>query len=161
VLAAPDEQQPVAELLAATLRKLGYPTRVRIEADDSVYYELVSDPRRVPEAHLSRWGADLPVASSFAQLARCGNVGPGGLNTTGYCDQRSEQLIERALARQQVAPDEVAAAWQAVDRRLTDTVAWVPLVSTQGAVFASERVSTLVEVPLLGPAFERITLAPS
>jgi hypothetical protein len=38
-----------------------------------------------------------------------------------------------------IAPAEVAKAWAAVDRRRTDTIAWVPLVSLQRALHAVRR----------------------
>ena len=158
VLAVLARHRAVGDVLAHDLRAIGYDVRLDLVREDSKYFSRIADPRTRPNAHLSTWYADVPSASSFAQLARCADAAPGGLNVSGYCDRASETLIERALRLQQASPSDMAAAWQAVDRRLTDTVAWVPLATIQEVVLQSSRVHDLVEVPMVGPAYERMTL---
>jgi peptide/nickel transport system substrate-binding protein len=153
----PDELRDAGFVIVRYLRQLGYRVHASVIGDDTEYFERVSDPRTRPEVHLARWSADLLSASSFASLARCSSRGPEGLNTTGFCDARSEQLITRALTLQELQPAETAGGWRAVDRRLSNMLPWVPLASAQGALLVGSRVNTVVEMPMLGPALERIT----
>jgi peptide/nickel transport system substrate-binding protein len=155
----PDSRLPEGRVVARTLHSVGYRVELETVVDESTYFERIANPDTAPQAHLLTWGADLPTASSFAGLARCANATPGGVNTTGYCDQTAERLMDRALALQQTDPSRAATAWQAVDRRLTDTVAWVPLASMQRAVLTSSGVAGLVTVPGIGPALEKIAPA--
>jgi DNA-binding SARP family transcriptional activator/ABC-type transport system substrate-binding protein len=145
-LAVDARRAAAGQLVARDLRRLGYDVRI----------ENAGPPRGTPpQALFLGWAADLPAANSFAQLARCNS----DLNVTGYCDKTSEQLIDKALTNQLVAPAAVAKAWAAVDRRLTDTVAWVPLVSMQRALFVGSNAAGVLSVPMLGPALERITVS--
>jgi len=156
---APDELHAAANVIARYLQRIGYRVHLSVVADDTVYFAKVSDPSTRPHVHLARWSADLLTASNFAALAGCDARGPSGLNATEFCDAQSERLIIRALTVQEYEPAEVAASWRAVDHRLSDLLAWVPLASEQGAIFVGSKVNTIVEMPMMGPAFERIAFA--
>jgi peptide/nickel transport system substrate-binding protein len=156
-LLAPPPRRAAAEVTARALRDIGYAVDLRIIRGD--YFRLVADTRTTPEAHLAGWYAESPTAASFVRLVRCAAYVERAdqntnLNVAGYCDQTAERLIETAHRAQQDDPAAAASAWRAVDRHLTDTVAWVPLATLQRAVVRAAGASPVVYIPLLGPALE-------
>ncbi|HUR15406.1 MAG TPA: BTAD domain-containing putative transcriptional regulator [Mycobacteriales bacterium] len=157
-LAVPPYREALGRALEKTLDSIGYDARLSMPARD--YFRGVAE--RTPEAHVASWYAEAPSAVSFMVLVRCATHVDGGdqntnLNVSGYCDPTAERLIEEALAAQQRDPSHASAAWRRVDRQLTDTVAWVPLASTQRAVLVRAGVGGLVHVPVIGPALELLS----
>ena len=64
---------------------------------------------------------------------------PGADNLSQLCDR----ALDRELARAAAAPQTVAAVWAALDRRVIDLAAAVPLTTRRSAVLVSKRVGNV------------------
>jgi peptide/nickel transport system substrate-binding protein len=124
----------VPAYVASVLRSLGYRVRLRLVPSRRITMSL---RRRLQLTVDGDWLADYPAASAYVpQFFGCG----GGL-TNGYvCDRRLDQLMTRATAQQLRDQGPAAAAWAAVDRRITDQALWVPTASIRTAQMVSTRV---------------------
>jgi YVTN family beta-propeller protein len=108
------------------LDTLGFRATLRAHSfDDDLY-----DPRAL--TGLTGWAPDYLAPADFIR----GNFGCGSpTNLFRRCDRTLDRRIERAAG----APRTDVAAWAAVDRRIVDLAATVPLNNRRSAVLVSER----------------------
>jgi peptide/nickel transport system substrate-binding protein len=144
-------QLVVGHLAVATLERLGYRVSLRIIGNDK-YFRTIYDSRTRAQAGFDAWFADFPSPSNFfSTLFTCSAFRPASPdtnnNTSGICDRRIDQAVDRAL-RQKNA--NASATWNAVDRLVTDLVPWVPIVNPREVVFVSRRVGNLQVSPQSG-----------
>jgi peptide/nickel transport system substrate-binding protein len=134
---------PVATFAASVLRELGY--RVSVVAPPlNVFFDNVNDTRRRVQVSDNSWFVDYPSASDFFDLFfRCSSwkTADPATTTNGsfFCDPSIDRDMDLADSEEGAAPEQAAATWAAVDRAITDTAAWVPLVSLTEYDFLSSR----------------------
>jgi peptide/nickel transport system substrate-binding protein len=134
VLHMPRFRARVGRYYASVLDDLGFRTRLRIQAYDG--YDVYRPNTRALTGHVG-WGADsLSASTFFKDLFGCAPAGVGRLNLSRLCDATLDHQIDRAL---RMPPADAGRAWAAVDRRVVDLAATVPLTSRREAVLVSER----------------------
>ena len=120
--------------VAGVLRSLGYRVRLRVRPIASISPSL----RRGFQLSVDGdWLADYPAPSAYLpQFFGC----HGGL-TNGYvCDRTLDRMMARATRLQLSDGRRAAAAWAAVDRRITDRALWVATVNIKPPQLVSSRV---------------------
>ncbi len=141
--------EPTANLVAATLRDLGY--RVVLETDgplipaccQNCWFGAVS-----PDADVSftAWANDYPSPASFlVPLLSCGEH----FNASNFCDPEIDRRIQRALDLQLTDPHAAAREFEALDHDLVDVAALIPFATGVDLWFVSERVSNVEFSPQL------------
>jgi YVTN family beta-propeller protein len=134
---------PWSRLLARLLDRLGYKTTLR-ELSKDAYFARIQDSRRHVQIGLYGWFPDYPAPSDMLQPLRCAAFLPAspGVNNnlSEFCDRRAERLARRA-ARLPAGDARADALWAAVDKRVTDQAATVPLLVPHAVKFVSRRVA--------------------
>lgn len=125
------------------LRELGYRVSV-VTQPLNVFFDNVNDTRRRVQVSDNNWFVDYPSASDFFDLFfRCSSWKPADPATTTngsfFCDPSIDREMDLADSEEGTAHEQAAATWAAVDRAITDTAAWVPLVSLTESDFLSSR----------------------
>ena len=131
----------VIRYVAAVLRQLGYPTKVRL-----VPHAYLDAPGNAPAIQLiaASWG-DTPLGF-FQTWFAC-----AGPNTDGtFCDPRVDAAIKRAQALKATNPRAAADAWAELDRQLVDRAAWAPMINEHALDFVSARVHNYQAHPYWG-----------
>ncbi len=133
----------VVQYTAAVLRSLGYRVEVRFVPHrflDPTPKGLLGKIQLIPAG----WGDT--SHGFFATWFSC-----GGVNSHGwFCDRRVDRAIRRAKSIQATSPRAAADVWAAIDRRLVDQAAWVPLVNERVVDFVSARVQNYQFHPYWG-----------
>ena len=156
-------QRVVGQLAIATLDQLGYRASLKVIGGER-YFGKVYDSRTRAQAGFDAWAPDYPAGASnyFLPLFTCSAFRPGNVqntSTSGICDKRIDEAVDRALTRQRSsAPATSSAAWSAVDRLVTDSAAWVPLVNSREVVVVSRRVRNLQVNPQWGVLVAQISV---
>jgi peptide/nickel transport system substrate-binding protein len=139
----------VGQLAAATLRELGYVVKLEeVPGKPGAYFNKISDSRTKVQAGFDAWTADYAAASNFfTPIFTCGSFEPANPendNVAQLCDPGVDRAVGSALAREATDPRTASdGTWAAVDRLVTDTNAWVPIVNPHEAVFVSKRVGNV------------------
>jgi ABC-type transport system substrate-binding protein len=79
-----------------------------------------------------------------------------GLNASRLCDPKLDRGIARATGLQTRNAAAANAAWQAVDRDVTNRVAWVPLVNPVGVDLLAGRVGNYLRNPAFGVLLDQL-----
>ena len=141
---------PSVRHIAAVLRELGYPARAKILPIER-FFELATTGPDI-QAGLFAWFGDTPGASGFiAPNFQC--VPSQSAQTSNYarhCDPAVDRLSEQASRLQFSDPQRANDVWARVDRRLTDSAAWVPLVNPKGIELVSKRLGNYTYDPVTG-----------
>jgi len=138
----------VVRYAAGVLRRLGYRARAHL-----VPHDRLDAPLETIQVIFGAWGDT--TYGMFATWFRC-----GGPNVHGwFCDRRVDRLLERAQALKSTRPRAAAAIWAAIDRRLVDQAAWVPLINELGLDFVSARVRNYQSHPYWGLIADQLWLA--
>jgi peptide/nickel transport system substrate-binding protein len=130
--------------VTSVLRSLGY--RARLHRKPGA--EFTPAFRRGIQLSVDGdWLLDYPAPSAYLpQFFGC----HGGL-TNGYvCDRRLDRMMARATALQLRDPRRAAAAWAAVDRRITDQALWVSTANLQQPELVSKRLGNYQFHPVWG-----------
>jgi peptide/nickel transport system substrate-binding protein len=159
-------ERAVGPLLVSTLKLLGYRAQLKVVTEldaqgNDIYFSKVADSRRRAQAGFNAWGADYPAAANFfTPLFTCRAFLPPSAaneNTPELCDRHIDQAIERAVTGQTTGTAAAAnARWSAVDRLVTDSAAWVPIVNPRKVVFVSRRVGNVQPNPEWGVLFDQM-----
>jgi peptide/nickel transport system substrate-binding protein len=137
----------VVRYTAAVLRRLGYPTRVRL-ASHSFLPVPLSKIQLIPGA----WGDT--TDGFLTTLFSCAGVSDHGW----FCDRRVDRAIVRARAVRATRPRQAAALWARIDRDLTDQAASVPLIDEHAVNFVSARVRNYQSHPYWGIIADQLWL---
>jgi YVTN family beta-propeller protein len=141
----------IARHAASVLRKLGYPTRVRLVT----HAYLASPPARVfAKIQVSPpigW-TDVGAYNFFAPWLSCNGAGDHGW----FCDPRLDRRMGRANRLEATSPRASAKLWTRIDHELVARAALVPYVNLRQTDFVSPRVSNLQHHPYLGPLVDQL-----
>ena len=119
--------------VASVLRSLGYRTRVHVVAAQRITNAM----RRTFQLSVDGdWAPDYPQPSSFLpQFFGC----HGGYSNGYVCDPVLDRMMVRATSLQLSHPEQAAALWEKVDRRIVDQAYWVPTVNAHPPALVSKR----------------------
>jgi peptide/nickel transport system substrate-binding protein len=128
------------------LRRLGFHARLRVTPAHVDYFGVIGRPGSRKQIGVNGWIADyLSAAIMLDPLFACTARGDARAeNASQVCAAGLDAAIGRARA---AAPEDAPAAWAAVDRRVVDLAAAVPLVNTRLPVFVSKRVGNVTSHP--------------
>jgi ABC-type transport system substrate-binding protein/predicted Ser/Thr protein kinase len=130
------------DLIARTLRAIGYRARARLRGDD--YWSYTSDSRHRAQMGVQFWAADYPAASALVRdqlsCSAFARASPDNLNMAENCDPEADRLMAEAAHLQTADPARAAAMWARVDRMLVDRAVIVPLYNPANVDFVSRRV---------------------
>jgi YVTN family beta-propeller protein len=108
------------------------------------YWDVVGDPRNRAQIGFDGWSGGYPDPAAFlVELFSCPGslVGsPKSLDSSQFCDARIDRVMRRAQAERLTEPTASRAAWQRVDREITDAAPWVPLIVSKNVSVLSKRV---------------------
>jgi YVTN family beta-propeller protein len=124
---------PVTKLMASTLRRLGYRTRLCLVPSSFTPIPDGCDPARI-QLGPAGW-SDLFAYGYFGLWVSC-----GGSNNRGFCDPRLDARMHMARSLEVTDPRAAALAWEKIDREVADRALWVPIVNTRMIDFVSSRV---------------------
>jgi YVTN family beta-propeller protein len=147
----------VAQIIADTLRKIGYQATVRPFDGDIVGAQLTGRPAL--QVTLEGWVTDYPSAGSyFVPLLTCPELiekitgdRDQTFNLARFCSKEVDAKVEQALAGQRTDVAEAGAFWAEVDRSVIRLAPWVPLATGRFPILVSSRVGNVLMNPALGP----------
>jgi ABC-type oligopeptide transport system substrate-binding subunit len=117
------------------LESLGYQVSTKVVGKD--YFGKVNDSRTKAQTGFYGWAPDYPTASAFFRyLFTCASFRPGdqtSANVTEYCDPSLDLQIRRALSLQSTSPTAARAAWQHIDKVVTDQALWCRSSTRRGS----------------------------
>ena len=117
------------------LGKLGYNASVRRLSVGA--FETLAARSSEFQMALAAWSADFNAASNFINVFfTCDAV----LNSSGFCDQRIDEMVEEATRVQIDDPVAAGALWAEIDRAIVDQAPYVWLTNPNSIDFVSERV---------------------
>lgn len=151
-----DDVADTAEHIAAVLRDLGYPAEHRTLPIERFFGKMMTEPD--VQAGVVGWMGDLPGPFSFIApnfgCAAAPSPTPdqvqAAANFAHHCDPAIDRLSRKAARLQFSDPQRANELWAHIDRRLTRTAAWVPLVNPKGVELVSDRVGNYTYNPVTG-----------
>ncbi|MFN2469682.1 MAG: ABC transporter substrate-binding protein [Gaiellaceae bacterium] len=148
----PIAQHRVVPYVVSVLRRLGF--RARAHLMPSSYFERAGPGvfRRI-QMTPPGW-ADNRAYNFFAVWLAC----DAALNHRWFCDRALDRAIEEAQSLESTDPHKAAARWAALDRKLVDRAAWVPLVNPRAIDFLSARVGNYQHHHVLGLIADQLTV---
>ena len=147
------ERQALARHLAAVLRRLGLPARVRRFDDVGGLFAAAQDPRERPQLGVIGWNAEHPGPERFLRdLVTCEAAAPGGTNLSGFCDPALDRAIDRAAA----AGEQAGESWAELERRIAAAAPLLPLYSARLPVATSQRAGNVQSDPVTGVLVEQM-----
>lgn len=140
----------VVRYVAGVLRRLGYRAQVKLVPEARLQAPL-SAIQLIPGA----WGNDTPDAMLSLWFS-C-----DGPNVHGwFCDRWVDRQLTRARSSAATDPRAARSMWAAIDRRLVDRAAWLPMVNEGGIDFVSARLRNYQFNPYWGFVADQVWLAP-
>ncbi len=118
------------------------------------YYPYIKDSRHHAQVGFFNWSS-LPAASSFFEPFGCAHLildSPANDNPARFCDPGLDAGVAAALAAK--GPD-ANARWAALDRRLLDSSAEVPLFNRRMVLLVSDRVGNAQVHQVAGPLLDQ------
>jgi peptide/nickel transport system substrate-binding protein len=137
----------VVRYTAEVLRRLGYPTRVRLAS-----HSFLPVPRSKIQLIPGAWGDT--TDGFLTTLFSCAGASDRGW----FCDRRVDRAIARARALRASRPRLAASLWASIDHRLVDEAAWVPLIDEHAIDFVSGRVGNYQSHPYWGIIADQLWL---
>jgi ABC-type oligopeptide transport system substrate-binding subunit len=129
--------------VVSALRGLGYDASLQVISPNAW-------PGKDWNIVVKGWGADYPAASQYlAPLASC-ETGVEQFNLSDYCDDELDKQIAVALEQQISYPASASDAWAAIDHKVVDAAAIIPIATGISQDFVSSRVGNSVFHPILG-----------
>jgi peptide/nickel transport system substrate-binding protein len=136
--------------IAATLRRLGYRTRIRSVSHDfldDAPARVFADMTVIPVGWL-----DFSAYGFFAPWLSCRGAHAHGW----FCDPRIDRDMRRASAVEAIQPRRAARLWAQIDHELVDRAPFVPLYNLRETDFVSRRVHNFQHHPYLGAIVDQI-----
>jgi YVTN family beta-propeller protein len=153
---APD-LAPYAPLAVRALNTIGYRASARL-LPGPAWYRTVFDARRRGQIGTQIWGADYPAASNFLQpnFACTATTRLASNNLAGFCDRRTQRLINGALRAQQSDQTTADKLWAQVDRKVADRAAAIPLLNPKEIDVTSQRTGNYQYSPQWGVLYDQL-----
>jgi YVTN family beta-propeller protein len=136
---------------AKLLRRLGYPTRIRLVTHAALAHAPASVFGRI-QLIPTEWGDT--SYGFFATWFSCA----GGSSHGWFCDPVVDRENHRAHSLQAARPEVAASIWARVDRELADQAASVPLANRRAIDFVSGRLRNYQAHPYWGVIADQLWL---
>jgi peptide/nickel transport system substrate-binding protein len=134
VVTVPEFQRDIGRYFTALLGRLGYRASLRVLSDNE-HFGVIYDPGARVQIGFNGWSLDYASPSTFIE------PNFGCLDVLSHlCDRRLMREVERAHAAQGA---DAVERWAAIDRRVTDLAAAVPLTNRRSVLFVSRRVGNV------------------
>jgi YVTN family beta-propeller protein len=149
---------PGVQHVVDALNELGYHAKLSVYENPD-YFEFISDSRNHVQAAFFGWVADNTDAVNFFQPFTCDAFTPAdplNPNAAEFCDPAFDRLTNQAALAETQAPDTAADLWAGVDKRLTDDVPWLGLVTPTWVDAVSPRVHDYVRSSIGGVYFDQM-----
>ncbi len=157
------ERAPIARYFVSILNELGYRSSLRQLPGpfEDRYFPAVADSRTGAQIGQFGWGLDYLTPANFIQpTLTCESFVPANPERTnnvgGFCDPQLDAEIDAALAQADADPATANAAWAAIDRKLVDAAATVPLFDRRSVTVVSERVQNVQLHPFWGVLMDQL-----
>jgi peptide/nickel transport system substrate-binding protein len=157
------ERAPIARYFVSLLDELGYRSSLRQLPGpfEDRYFPAIADSRTGAQIGQYGWGLDYLTPANFIQPSfTCETFVPANPernnNVGGFCDPQLDAEIDAALAQADADPATANAAWAAIDRRLVDAAAVVPLFDRRSVTVVSERVQNVQLHPFWGVLMDQL-----
>jgi YVTN family beta-propeller protein len=141
----------VIRYTADVLRRLGYPTKVRLVTHASLAQPLPGTLAKI-QLIAAAWG-DTPYGF-FATWFSCN----GATNHGWFCDPLLDRAIARTQSLKATNPRAAASHWAEIDRELVDRAVWAPFINERAVDFVSARVRNYQSHPYLGILADQLVL---
>jgi peptide/nickel transport system substrate-binding protein len=132
--------------VAQALRKLGFPSRVR------VFEDLTYDYLLPPHIAINGWFADGPGTAAFLRTFVSCRPHTSSDNYPHLCGYGADDAIDRAQATDAAAGD----AWRHVETLIATHAPVVPIVNARTTVLTSTRTNNLQFSPMVGLYLEQL-----
>jgi peptide/nickel transport system substrate-binding protein len=162
VLTSIEQYAPVAQVVVALLRRLGYRSALHVIPNDELpeAFQRLSDSRSRTQAYIFLWAADYPAPSNFTeQLLSCAAftpATPANLNGSQFCSPAIDRLMRAAASAQATDPARADRLWTRVDHALVDAAPWLPLFNRSIVALTGERVGGYRYHPMRGILLDQL-----
>ena len=162
VLTTIEQYAPVAQVVVALLRRLGYRSALRVLPNDELpeAFLRLSDSRSRTQAYMFLWAADYPAPSNFTEaLLSCAAVAPatpGSMNGSQFCSPAIDRQMGAAASAQATDPARADRLWTRVDHALVDAAPWLPLYNRNIVALTGERVGGYRYHPMRGILLDQL-----
>jgi peptide/nickel transport system substrate-binding protein len=131
-----DYNPPFDSYFTHVLRQLGYRATLRRLPDTRRNEDFFFTSRRGSQVVSGGWIADFPLPSNFYDIVSCGaNAYP-----SFYCNKSLDRQAAAATAMLQSDPGRALRTWTAIDRKVTDEAALMPVQNSVDWWVTSKRV---------------------
>jgi YVTN family beta-propeller protein len=150
-----DPPGPLAKL-AATLRSIGYPTRLEPMPNFSSFGPKERRLFSSVEGGTIGWISDYVAASNFfVPIVECGQQSEG-VNLGQFCDPSLTARIRKALSDQARQAGFASQEWSAIDRTVVNDAVEVPLSNSLEPDFVARRVGNFEYNPQWGVLVDQL-----
>lgn len=144
--------------LQNVLRKLGYDADVK-PISFALQFNYIQNTNNKVQISLSDWYADYPSASDFlTAIFGCENFHPGSdssVNIAGYCNQETEDVLNKAELTSVTDPKAGAALWAKADRMILNDAPSAPLIQIKKIEIHAKRVGNFMSSTVYHFLFSR------
>jgi peptide/nickel transport system substrate-binding protein len=162
VLTSIEQYAPVAQVVVALLRRLGYRSALHVIPNDELpeAFPRFSDSRSRTQAYMFLWAADYPAPSNFTeQLLSCAAFAPatpGNMNGAQFCSPAIDRMMRAAASAQATDAARADRLWTRVDHALVDAAPWLPLYNRSIVALTGERVGGYRYHPMRGILIDQL-----
>jgi peptide/nickel transport system substrate-binding protein len=162
VLTSIEQYAPVAQVVVALLRRLGYRSALHVIPNDELpeAFPRLSDSRSRTQAYMFLWAADYPAPSNFTeQLLSCAAFAPstpGNMNGAQFCSPAIDRMMRAAASAQATDAARADRLWTRVDHALVDAAPWLPLYNRSIVALTGERVGGYRYHPMRGILIDQL-----
>jgi YVTN family beta-propeller protein len=160
VWSLPAQAKTMADVVQA-MDAIGYRARLKVITNPYLnYFALVSDSRNRAQAGFFGYlGPTVDPSSYFAGIWRCHDFiknNPANFNAAEFCSPALDRLVARGIALSTTSSTAADQLWAAVDRKLVDSAAYIPLVDTSLLDVISTRVHNYQNNPVIGVLYDQM-----
>jgi len=137
----------IATYMQSLLRDLGYDASLKV-VSHNIQFTYIQNTNNKVQIAVSDWYQDYPAPSDFlGVLFSCSSFHPGSdssVNISGFCDQKIEGDMKKAMATAVTDLPAAGKLWAAVDKEVTDAAPVASLFQPKRVDFAASRVGNFL-----------------
>ena len=162
VLTSIEQYAPVAQVVVALLRRLGYRSALYVIPNEDLpeAFPRLFDSRSRTQAYMFLWAADYPAPSNFTEaLLSCAAFAPAtpdNMNGSQFCSPAIDRMMRAAASAQASDAGRADRLWARVDRALVDAAPWLPLYNRSIVALTGERVGGYRYHPMRGILLDQL-----
>ncbi len=137
----------IATYMQSLLRDLGYDASLKV-VSHNIQFTYIQNTNNKVQIAVSDWYQDYPAPSDFlGVLFSCSSFHPGSdssVNISGFCDQKIEADMKKAMATAVTDLPAAGKMWAAVDKEVTDAAPVASLFQPKRVDFVASRVGNFL-----------------